>query len=130
MDDDVIEGEVLEYYDPREEPRIAYEVEDFQQRLDEMKGAFFVAADMIGRGAFHSPPRPEPPQVPSKGYMVIRTCGKVLVATGSWLLDKYPAPVEETPEEAQQEDWAWANQDAYKQPVLLPFPDLHRFWRL
>jgi len=129
MDEDIIEGEVIDSYDPREDPRIAFEVEDFQQHMDDMKRAYVFAADMISRGAFHPPKQPAKPQTPGKGYEVVRVCGKVLVATGSWLLAKFPAPSEEPEEEKQGDDWAWASQDTYKHPVMLPLPDLYKTWR-
>ena len=88
MDEDIIEGEVVDSYDPREDPRIAFEVEDFQQHMDEMKQAYLFAADMISRGAFRPPPQPEAPQVPGKGRVAILMCGKVLIATGEWLVSK------------------------------------------
>ena len=130
MDEDIIEGEVIDSYDPREDPRIAFEVEDFQQHMDDMKCAYVFAADMISRGAFQSPPQPVESQAPGKGYVAVRVCGKVLVATGSWLLAKFPAPSEELRDEKPQDDWAWANEDTYKHPVMLPLPDLYKNWSL
>jgi len=126
MDEDIIEGEVIDSYDPREDPRIAFEVEDFQQHMDEMKKAYLFAADMIGRGAFRAPPQPDEPQMPGKGRVAILMCGKLLIATGQWLVSKSSFSPENPPEEEQREDWAWSEQTSYRHPVVLPLPDIHR----
>lgn len=126
MDEDIVEGEVIDSYDPRQDPRIAFEVEDFQQYMDEMKQAYLFAADMISHAPYYRPPKPHVSEMPGNNRVVVRICGKVLIATGQWLLSKSPGLPNSSPGAEKEEDWAWADQASYEQPTALPLPELHR----
>lgn len=122
MDDEILEGEVIDPGDPGHTPWITPDVEAFQQYMGEMKQAYLFAADLIAQGAFQPPPAPRPTE-PGRRYVMVRRCGEALVAMGSWLLAKCPAPAETLSEEPPQREWGWAEADHFERPARLPLPE-------
>ena len=129
MNNNVIEGEVIDMETgPGLDPHIAAELEDFQQRMDQMKDVYRFAADHISHGHYRPQPSPRASQGPRRGYFAVRRCGNALVKAGNWLLDK--CPTIEDPLSSHDEagvKWGWSHETGIKRPATLPPPHLGRY---
>lgn len=127
MSDEIVEGEV---FDPEEgpwtDPRIYFEVRDFQTRMDQMKQVYEYAAEGIRWGAFPPPPAPAQARKQGIGSAAARRCGKALVIAGQWLLKQYPEPNEAAPTDPEPDEWAWTSPTTWGIPAQLPMPNFDR----
>jgi hypothetical protein len=129
MDDEIIEGEIIDAEAcPTLDGRIADEVEDFQQRMDEMKDMYLFAADHLKYRSYQPQPTTRSAQRPRRGFSAARTCGKTLVKVGNWLLEKCSATKEPlASDEEAGVRWERSHETGLRRPVTLPPPNLTRF---
>ena len=117
---EVIEGQVIE---PGSGAEIEIEVKEFQQRMDELKGAYLEAADLISQGAVWPSPEPEPTEQ-SVGKMMVQACGKTLIAVGTWMVSRVDVPAGQ-PEDAETTKTNDAEESGTHRPLNYP-PRLRR----